>query len=257
MTTPVIFNFYDYLKNPIANFCVSRYTSKTILTLDDLLPDIQKLRHSKWALENDQKSYIGDQLRLYLASQQNDFLYIDADCFIPSFTEIMANKNCTDFIREQEIINNGTFFYSDKNCEFNKYYLELYETIPEVDFKLCNYKLFNKYPFNQNFQGRKSGDMNLISIKPKHFLINTFYRFKDSHPDLTTIYYTLHNPIDKFPIIWQLEYCPPYISALITHKREIRFFETVYEYISQDDMIKLFKEQLEFTYQKKLKFIEV
>lgn len=135
MATPVIFNFYDYLKNPIADFCVSKYPSKTILTLDDVLSDIQKLRHSKWALENDKRSYIGDQLRLYLASKQDNFLYVDADCFIPDFTEILANKNCTDFIPEQGIINNGTFFYTDKNCEFNNYYLNLYAG--QTHYRFC------------------------------------------------------------------------------------------------------------------------
>ena len=40
MASPVIFNFFDYLKNPIADFCVSNYESKTIYTLDDLLPEI-------------------------------------------------------------------------------------------------------------------------------------------------------------------------------------------------------------------------
>ena len=257
MVTPVIFNFYDYLKNPIANFCVSKYPSKTILTLDDVLSDVQKLKHSKWALENNKRSYIGDQLRLYLASQNDDFLYADADCFIPDFTEILANKNCTDFVQELKIINNGTFFYTDKNCEFNRYYLDLYETIPESDFKLCNYKLFNKYPFKLNFQEKRSGDMNLISIEPRHFLINTFYRFRDKHPDLTTVYYTTHGSMEEHPLIWQLECCPPYVSELITSKMEIHFFETVYKHISQDDMIRLFKEQMEFTYQKKLKFVEV
>ena len=257
MATPVIFNFYDYLKNPIADFCVSKYPSKTILTLDDVLPDIQKLRHSKWALENDKRSYIGDQLRLYLASKQDNFLYVDADCFIPDFTEILANKNCTDFIPEQGIINNGTFFYTDKNCEFNNYYLNLYETVLEKDFWMCNYAFFNKHPFKQNFQEKKSGDMNLLdTVESRHFLLNVFYRFKKQYPDLDTIHYTKNGGV-KLPLVWQLEHCPKYTASITGLHYSIWFFETIYKHFPQDNLIRLFKEQMEFTYQKKLNFVEV
>lgn len=110
MATPVIFNFFDYLKNPIADFCVSNYKSKMIYTIDDLLPEIQKLNHSRWALGKGCKSYIGDQLRLKLATENDDFFYADADVFIPNLSDITKHKNCTDFIPEQNIINNGTFF---------------------------------------------------------------------------------------------------------------------------------------------------
>lgn len=256
MATPVIFNFYDYLKNPIADFCVSKYPSKTVLTLDDVLPDIQKLRHSKRALENNKRSYIGDQLRLYLASKQDDFLYVDADCFIPDFSEILANKNCTEFDPKSKLINNGTFFYSDKDCEFNNYYLNLYETVTD-DYLWCNTAFFNNFPFKQNFKEKKSGDMNLLdTVESRHFMINNFYRFKKQHPNTDTIFFSRASNV-RMQAVWQIENCPIYALSTRGLTYEVWFFETVYKHIPQDDMIRLFKEQMEFTYQKKLKFVEV
>ena len=124
-----LLNISNYIENPIANFCISKYEHKKTYTLDDVMPDIQKLKHSKYVLEhNCGMSLLGDQLRLYLASKQDNFMYVDADCYIPDFSEILSHKNCTcydDFGR----INNGTFFYSQHDCEFNNYYLNLYNTV--------------------------------------------------------------------------------------------------------------------------------
>ena len=257
MASPVIFNFFDYLKNPIADFCVSNYESKTIYTLDDLLPEIQKLNHSRWALEKGCKSYIGDQLRLKLATENDDFFYADADVFIPNLSDITKHKNCTDFIPEQNIINNGTFFYTDKDCKFNSYYLNVYNHLPKEDYYLCNYSIFKKYPFELKLESKKSADMNLLdNNKTRHFLLNLFYRFAERYKDLDVIYYT-KNPNTKRPIIWQIENCPPYIGAEHSQEWSVWYFDTIYDFIPQDDMIRLFKEQMEFTYQKKLKFVEV
>ena len=73
-----LLNISNYIENPIANFCISKYEHKKIYTLDDVMPDIQKLKHSKYVLEhNCGMSLLGDQLRLYLASKQDNFLYVD------------------------------------------------------------------------------------------------------------------------------------------------------------------------------------
>lgn len=257
MIKPVIFNFFDYLKNPIADFCVSNYKQKTIYTLDDLIPEIQNLNHSKWALEKNYRSYIGDQLRLKMATETDDFFYVDADVFIPDVTEILAHKNCTDFILNGNIINNGTFFYTDKDCRFNSYYLDIYNNLPKAYYHFCNYSIFKKYPFELDLPNKKSGDMNLLdNNKTRHFLLNLFYRFAETHKDIDIIYYT-KNPRMKKPIIWQLEKCPTYVGAEQSRDWSVWYFETVYDFIPQDDMIRLFKEQMEYTFQRKLKFIEV
>ena len=261
MVSPVIFDFYDYLKNPIADFCVSQYKSKTVYTLDDLLPEIQNLKHSKWALENDLRSYIGDQLRLKLATEKDDFLYIDADVYVPDMDIILSNKNCTDFVPGKNIINNGTFFYTDKDCRFNSFYLEIYDNLDVKDYRLCNYGVFKKYPFELDFKGRKSGDMKLLdNNNTKHFLINIFYRFLKKYGNVDTIYYTKKSNVEM-PYVWQIEQCYQYVAYRKYFKNNqpntTWYFETLYKYLSQDDLIRLFKEQLRFTFQKDLKFIEI
>ena len=260
MISPTIFNFNDYLKNPIADFCVSKYPNKTIYTLDNFTDLIQKLRYSKFALENNKRQSVGDQIRLYLATQQDDFLYLDADCYIPDFTEILANKNCTEFIPSVKKINNGTFFYTDKSCEFNKYYLNLYETVPEEDFWLSNSSFFKKYPFKQDFQNKKSGDMNLLdSVKLRHFYISLFYKFKKEYPNIDSIYYSFDNfnARGAYNMIWMFDRCPPNNQIIRIFGKEIWFFNTSCDFIPQDDIVRLFKEQMNYTYQKDLKFIQL
>jgi len=249
-----IFNFNDYLKNPIADYCVSRYKSKTVYTLNDLLPIIQNLKHSKWALENNNLSFATDQLRLYLAMQQDNFFYIDADCFLPEeeINKIQKYKNCIDYNFNR--INNGTFFKSDKNCEFNKYYFDLYNKINEKEYYCCNFELFNKYPFKM--QGEYSGDMKLLKTNSRHFLISTFVEFYKIFPDIEKIYYTRKEKVDR-NVYWKfIKEDLDYVSIL-TKSKAIFNYNINYKYISEDDLIMLWKEQLNYTYQKQLNFIEI
>lgn len=252
-----IFNFYDYLKNPIAEYCTTGYRNPIIYTLDDLMPVVQKLKHSKWALENKKLSFIGDQLRLYLASKKDNFLYVDADCYIPDFKEILDNKNCTSLEFSKSAINNGTFFYSDSNCRFNKYYLDLYDKLPESQYSCVNSTIFKKFPFELDLEKHISGDMKLLTIEKRHFLLNTFYRFKNSYPNTDIIYYS-KKPIGKIdkPLAWKIEACEDY-SVFRLPKKEVWFFETLYNHIPQDTLFRLFKEQLNYTFQKTLQFVEI
>ena len=258
MVNPTIFNFYDYLKNPMADYCVSKYQSKTIYTLEDFEGLTRTLRYTRFAIENNKKQSIGDQIRLLLATKTNDFLYLDADCYIPDFTEIISNKNCTAYIPYVKKINNGSFFYTDKSCEFNKYYFDLYETVDEEDLWLSNLDFFNKHPFKQDFEHHKSGDMNLLdSVKLRHFYISHFYRFKKLFPDIDKVYYSFDNFNSAVPVLWMFDHCPPHNQIIKIFGKEIWFYETVCDFIPQDDLVRLFKEQMNYTYQKNLKFIEV
>ena len=45
-------------------------------------------------------------------------------------------------------------------------------------------------------------------------------------------------------------------AYLLTTKKTIFIWDTVYEYINQDDMIRLWKEQLNYSFGKTLKFVE-
>ena len=122
----VTFDFFDYGKNPIAAYCISHNKDIKVYTLDDMMPYIEKLPHSKKCLDLGVKISIGNQLRLYLSTLEDDFLYIDADCFLPesSIEEIKKYKNCVYYNQRFDKIENGTFFHSDKDCRFNRFYLE-------------------------------------------------------------------------------------------------------------------------------------
>lgn len=253
-----LLNISNYVENPIANFCISKYEHKRIYSLDELMPDIQKLKHSKYVLEhNCGMSLLGDQLRLYLASKQDNFLYVDADCYIPDFSEILSHKNCTyydDFGR----INNGTFFYSQHDCDFNNYYLNLYNTVPEKDYQLFNTDFFKKYPYKLDLKNKKSGDMDLIKVKYHHFMISKFYYFKKFYPNIDTIYYIKepHSLFSVPSVYWRM--FEDYKSFIMnTSNGKVWHYNTVNCLIPQDDLIRLFKEQMNYTFQKQLKYVEM
>ena len=127
MPKVTIFNFYDYLKNPMAIYCVNQYKDKQILTLDDVKPYIDKCSHSKHCIERgDSKSYIGDQVRLLMGSEIDDFCYVDADCIINDLDKIKKDTIAVDCSSDGTFrLQNGTFFYGLK--DFNKYYYDVYE----------------------------------------------------------------------------------------------------------------------------------
>lgn len=136
-TEPVTFVFNGYENNPIVRMCLKKQPRR-ILTEKELLPIIRKLRHSKWAWDNKRYSYVGDELRLYLASQSEDFLYIDADVVIENIEDI--KMDCCPKNK-----NNGTFFRANKNTDWVKYYLNVYET-QDVGNDV-NYMVFARFPF--------------------------------------------------------------------------------------------------------------
>lgn len=137
MVTPVSFVFNGYENNPIVKMCLEKQP-RHILTEKDLLPIIQKLRHSKWAWDNKQWNFVGDELRLYLASQSDDFLYIDADAIIENPEDIKMDHCPANF-------NNGTFFRANKDTAWVKYYLDVYEN-NDIG-QQTNMRVFQRYPY--------------------------------------------------------------------------------------------------------------
>ena len=157
---PTSFIFNGYENNPIVKMCLEKQP-RHILTEKDLLPYIMKLRHSKWAWENKMYSYVGDELRLYLASQSDDFLYIDADVVIENIDDIKMDCCPKDK-------NNGTFFRANRNTEWVKYYLNIYET--EDVGRDVNYMVFYKYNFPIPTQD---------DIKYRHYFTSYWERWKN------------------------------------------------------------------------------
>ena len=155
--TSFLFNGYE--NNPIVKKCIE-IQPRQILTLSDLLPIIKTLKHSRWAYENQLWSFVGDELRLYLASISDDFIYIDGDVTIENPEDIKID--CVP-----PNLNNGTFFRANKNTEWVKYYLNLYET--EDIGSMVNYAVFRKWPFPMPTQD---------NIIYKHYFTSFWERYK-------------------------------------------------------------------------------
>ena len=156
---PITFIFNGYENNPIVKMCLEKQP-RYILTEKELLPIIQNLRHSKWAYENKKWSFVGDELRLYLASQSDDFLYIDADVIVENIEDI--KMDCCP-----PNLNNGTFFRANRNTEWVKYYLDIYEN-NKIETTV-NYRLFKQYSFPIPTQD---------NIRYRHYFTSFWERYK-------------------------------------------------------------------------------
>jgi hypothetical protein len=264
----LILNYNNYLKNPIADFCVSQLPSPTILTWEDIKADVKNLHHPTDVMNNlksgkTRPSFLGDELRLYYSLQNDNFLYCDADVYLPSDVQkaIWASKNCVAYDPYDNQINNGTFFCSDKNCKFNEFYFNIYETSDLVD--VTNTNVYRKFPYHVDFDKKVAGDMNLLSVPYRHFALSKIDDFKAVvGTNIDTVYYTkesdVYNILKKEPkYIWKMVDPRKNNTAyLLTTKKTIFIWDTVYEYINQDDMIRLWKEQLNYSFGKTLKFVE-
>lgn len=140
--TPTIICFNDYQENPIVQFCLSKYKSYNLLTQKDIINEINACKHSKWAFENHKWQFVGDELRLHLALQSNDFVYVDADSWVRNLDDLKMNSVC---LEGDGNINDGSYFRGNKNTDWIKYYYDIYE---KEDIKdIVNYDLHKKYPF--------------------------------------------------------------------------------------------------------------
>ena len=257
----ITFDFFDYSKNPIAAYCISHNKDIKVYTLDDMMPYIEKLPHSKKCLDLGVKISIGNQLRLYLSTLEDDFLYVDADCFLPesSIEEIKKYKNCVYYNQRFDKIENGTFFHSDKDCKFNKFYLEKYNELGNDQvFKKLN--IFKTFPYEREKDPTMSGDMKLVKPDIRHFFISNFYKFKNANPDISTVRYSFES-FDKTQIIqgafWQLQDTLEDIYNISNNSRSIYFFNTISSHIPQVDLFNLWKEQINYVYGKEMQFEEV
>lgn len=254
----VFFNFYDYLKNPIADFCANQ-NSATILTLDDLYPNLNQLPYTRKILRIGRKCSVGNEFRLYLASKSDDFFYLDLDCFIPKniITDIESKGNCVA-IHKSGCIETGTFFHSQKDCRFINYYLDKYHRLAEVN-DTRKFNIFMHYPFERhdNF----SGDMQLYKVDRniRHFYLSTLIEFHRRNPNIDTIYYTYSNHTnDNVKDIWMFNTSLETYCRTFSLKNIFWHFDTCnYPYIDRQTLEDLFKAQMNFLYQKELKYIKI
>lgn len=256
----VTFDFFDYCKNPIAEFCISKNKDIKVYTLEDMMPYIQQLPHSKKCLDLGVKISIGNQLRLYLSTLEDDFLYVDADCFLPesSIEEIKKYKNCVYYNPRFDKIENGTFFHSDKDCEFNKFYLERYNELGnEPIFRRVN--IFKEYPYKVDRENLMSGDMKLLKPDIRHFFISNFYKFKNANPDISVVRYSFEDLKTQTAqgAFWQLQDDLEDIYSVSNKIRSIHFFNTANPHIPQTDLFNLWKEQINYVYGKEMQFEQI
>ena len=252
----VTFDFFDYGKNPIAAYCISHNKDIKVYTLDDMMPYIEKLPHSKKCLDLGVKISIGNQLRLYLSTLEDDFLYIDADCFLPesSIEEIKKYKNCVYYNQKFDKIENGTFFHSNKDCRFNSFYLEKFNALAaEPSFRRVN--IFHTFPFEREADATMSGDMKLIKPDIRHFFISNFYKFKNYCSENDVIKYTFNKVAPGMKgVFWQLQDTMEDVYNVSNNTGAIFFFNTVNPHISQTELFNLWKEQINYVYGKEMQF---
>ena len=257
----ITFDFFNYCKNPIADFCISKNRDIKVYTLEDMMPYIQQLPHSKKCLELGIKNSIGDQLRLYLSTLEDDFLYVDADCFLPegSIEEIKKYKNCVYYNRRFDKIENGTFFHSDKDCKFNRFYLDRFTELGnEPSIRKIN--VFKEYPYEKDIESLTSGDMKLLKPDIRHFFISNFYKFKNANPDISTVRYSFGS-VDRTQYVqgdfWILQDTLEDVYSISNKFGNIYFFNTTNPHISQVDLFNLWKEQINYVYGKEMQFEEI
>lgn len=253
----VSFNFFNYIENPIANFCAKQNKNLEVYSLEDMMPYIQKLPNSKACLLQDKKVSIGNQLRLYLSTLHDNFTYIDLDVFLGSeaISEIKKYENCIYYNKSINKIEPGTFFHSNKNCKFIKFYLDKYS---DITSNILSPNIFAKYPYDLDLINLMSGDMHLIKPNIRHFYISNFYRFKNCNPNIGIIKYTFNDRIvTEEPTFWQLNNGLDDIKSSFNGISNTYYFNTIVNGLSRDTVFNLWKEQLNYVYGKEMQFEEI
>lgn len=242
--TRIVHNGYE--NNPIVKHCASKImlqgVSLKTIQLDDLGDVIEKCNHSKKCIEiGDMKSYVGDQVRMYLGMNDNIF-YMDADAYLNNIKDVPLNSIAV----EGKKINDGTFFYGNKKwCEYyynlyQKKYLDLIYDHGQAD---VNYVVRNRFPSDIPF--------NRVDTTPGkdwgvHYYLSQFNRFKKITEDRRTVCYTFNDGMNcekEQNLVWHLgkSMLPFVVGSLNNH---IWFYNL--EKLGNID-VELWKEQMRYT----------
>lgn len=183
-----IITFLDYNnfieKNPIVQFNLDfvkniyKYDYR-VLTLEKDLKDLVKhCPQCTWAIENNKPSFVFDQLRLLLGTQE-DLNYMDLDAHY-KIEGIKPNSIC---LEKDGQINNGSWAITRKDAAFNKHYYEMYNQHPE-DYDLVN------YDFNRKHLITGSDTKFIQGVEGQHYYTSFFGRLKKRHPS-SVLHYTI------------------------------------------------------------------
>lgn len=222
------FNFFDYAENPIVEYCLSQAKDKRVLTLDDCMDDIMKLRHSRFCYENDLRIRIGNELRLYYASISDDFTYMDSDCVVRNIEDLEMGR-CHG--GPGVFHNDGSYFRANRDIPFVNFYVNVYEN-NEIG-NVGTAAVYRKYPFEVPTQ----------MLDHTHFYVSCFGKF----PKVDKIYWTHdYNKALAFDKpIWLFDGKP----GCVTNRRI---------YHTTDDLpFEVFKAQLDFSQGRKMEYVEV
>jgi hypothetical protein len=145
----VIINLNNYLSKPFIRV-ITKHNLKElegakihIIDNNNINEFIPKLKQARWVLDNNYiPSYLGDELRCYLATQYKNYLYLDADTFISRSYILKAANDPRELIIPGGYDNTfSTSLFFSKNYGENpirKIY-EAYESVTDVkDYYLCD-----------------------------------------------------------------------------------------------------------------------
>ena len=248
-------NFNNYSDNPIVKYCYNHIKnissdSINILSLEDCLPDIQRLPHAKKALDNGMWSYIGDSLRLYYSTIYNNYLYIDGDSYIKDIDNILKYNNCTQLLycnNSNIDITTGPFLHTSGECDFARYYLEKYKGIKGVITDVGMYKRF-PYRIHRQDGTLMSGDMALIKPELFHFRTSLFTKFCELYKNENIITYTFHHG----DAMWDLN-----SGAVGISNRAFLYPIKNNRIIPEGELFELWKEQICYALGRTVKFEEI
>lgn len=249
-----------YENNPIVKHCLSKVKEYgidyRIIDLKDLQPELEKCKHSKYCFEHNMNSYVFDQLRLYLATQE-DMLYADLDCYA-HFEKLPINSVAVSKDDKEKTIqiNNGSFFYTSKDAAFNKFYYDLYQNKDIIKdgiksgHHLVNYEVFAKYPMEHfGLTGIELKDIDGI-----HYYVSQFSRYKRICENYRVVYYTTNrNRYSTDHIYWQLGDCKNQ-QAIGSLNNQVWFYNLAKMRLP----LEVWKEQMRYTLNNpSLVFIEI
>lgn len=225
----VILNLNNYLSKPFIRV-ITKHNLKElegarihIIDNNNIKEFIPKLKQAKWVLDNNYiSSYLGDELRLYLATQYKNYLYLDADIFISRNYILKAANDPRELIIPGGYDNTfSTSLFFSKNYGKNpiKKIYEEYEAVTDVkDYYLYDAAFVSK---KLPLEDRLS-IIDKYTLKPVHNEVHHIGYGKFLHyyhyilPNNPIIAYTnktvdLSCPLlDKYKAIWVISNSVPY-----------------------------------------------
>lgn len=226
----VIINLNNYLSKPFIRV-ITKHNLKElegakihIIDNNNIKEFIPKLKQARWVLDNNYiASYLGDELRCYLATQYKNYLYLDADTFIKRDYILKAANDPRELIIPggyNNTFSTSLFFSKNYGNNLIKKIYEAYESVTDVkDYYLCDGDFVSK----KFSLGERLSIIDKYTLKPLHNELHHIGYGKFLHyylhilPNNPIIAYTdrdvdLSCPIlDKYKAIWVISNNIPYV----------------------------------------------